>query len=137
MKYGERLRFSRKARGYSQQELVKLSGVGQGSISKIERGDQEASTFDVELAMALKINPLWLSRGIGDMEYTGNPIIFPSSIPVIDADTWQELSPSIRVFIEDFAIKANKHIVNDDTVRVLQGMIDIMTNKHIASGIHQ
>jgi transcriptional regulator with XRE-family HTH domain len=136
MKYGERLKFARKARGYSQQELAKLSGVGQGSISKIERGDQEASTFDAELAMALKINPLWLSRGVGDMEYSNNPIVFPSSIPVIDADSWRSLSPTIRVFIEDFAIKANKHIVDDDTVRVLQGMIDLMTNKHIASSMH-
>jgi len=57
MKYGERLRKARKLRKLSQPQLAELSGVGQGSISKIERGDQEASTFDVPLAIALRIRP--------------------------------------------------------------------------------
>lgn len=63
MKYGERLRSARKHKGYSQTQLHKESGVGQGTISKIERGDQETSTFDIELADALDVDPRWLKTG--------------------------------------------------------------------------
>lgn len=132
MIYGERLKLARKLRGYSQIELAKRSGVGQGSISKIERGDQDASTFDAELSIALRVNPLWLSRGVGEMEYGDNPTSQPPVIPVIDEKSWRALSPSIRVFIEDFAIKASNHVIDDSSVRVLQGMIDLMVNKQRA-----
>jgi transcriptional regulator with XRE-family HTH domain len=63
MKYSERLRTARKHKNLSQDALSILSGVGQGTISKIERGDQESSTFDIELAEALDISPLWLKTG--------------------------------------------------------------------------
>jgi phage repressor protein C with HTH and peptisase S24 domain len=63
MKYGERLRLARKNKNYSQTELAAESGVGQGTISKIERGDQETSTFDIELAHALDVDPMWLKTG--------------------------------------------------------------------------
>lgn len=61
--YGDRLRTARKHKNLSQDQLAQVSGVKQGTISKIERGDQEISTFDVELSMALDIHPLWLKNG--------------------------------------------------------------------------
>lgn len=64
MKYGERLRAARDHKGWSQEVLAKMSGVGQGSISKIERGDQQVSAFDIELADALDVNALWLKSGV-------------------------------------------------------------------------
>lgn len=73
MKYGDRLKTARKHKGISQNELSEISGVGQGSISKIERGDQEYSAFDIELATALDIQPIWLK--------TGDPRYEPSWIP--------------------------------------------------------
>jgi transcriptional regulator with XRE-family HTH domain len=63
MTYKDRLRSARKHKGFSQNQLAEKSGVGQGSISKIERGDQKASAYDIELAEALDINPLWLRTG--------------------------------------------------------------------------
>jgi transcriptional regulator with XRE-family HTH domain len=128
MNYGERLKFARKMRGYSQIELAKRSGVGQGSISKIERGDQDGSTFDADLSMTLKINPMWLSRGIGEMECGDISTGLSVGIPVIDDESWRSFSPVIRVFIEEFAIKAKNHIIDDNGVRLLQGMIDVMAN---------
>lgn len=62
MKYGERLRFAREHKKLSQQELAEKSGVGQGSISKIERGDQKVSSHDIELSYALDIHPFWLKN---------------------------------------------------------------------------
>jgi transcriptional regulator with XRE-family HTH domain len=63
MEYGERLRLARTYKGLSQTELAERSGVGQGSISKIERGDQEYSAYDVEFGLALDVHPAWLKLG--------------------------------------------------------------------------
>jgi phage repressor protein C with HTH and peptisase S24 domain len=61
--YGDRLRAARIHKGLSQNRLAEISGVGQGTISKIERGDQDCSAADIKLAKALEIDPIWLSEG--------------------------------------------------------------------------
>ena len=63
MKYGERLKIARKHKKLSQPRLAELSGVGQGTISKIERGDQEFSGYDSILSKILDIHPFWLTDG--------------------------------------------------------------------------
>jgi transcriptional regulator with XRE-family HTH domain len=66
IKYNERLRHARKVvRGITQEKLSDLSNVGQGTISKIERGDQNDcfSIHDIELSKALSISPFWLRYG--------------------------------------------------------------------------
>lgn len=63
MTYGERLRAARKNKNLTQPRLSSISGVGQGSISKIERGDQDSSAYDIELSYALDVHPLWLKNG--------------------------------------------------------------------------
>lgn len=63
LNYGDRLRTARKHRKLSQNQLAELSGVGQGTISKIERGEQGDSAANIKLAMALDISPVWLSEG--------------------------------------------------------------------------
>jgi transcriptional regulator with XRE-family HTH domain len=68
--YGDRLRAARKHKGLSQNQLADISGVGQGTISKIERGGQECSAADIKLSLALDINPAWLSEG--DERYIPN-----------------------------------------------------------------
>jgi len=73
MKYNERLHHARKVvRGITQEKLSDLSNVGQGSISKIERGDQNDcySIHDIELSKALSISPFWLRYGDEPMELT-------------------------------------------------------------------
>lgn len=64
--YGERLQWARKRAGMTQVELANISKVKQGTISKIERGDQSESAFDTILAFHLKINPHWLTTGVGE-----------------------------------------------------------------------
>ncbi len=61
--YGQRLKAARTYKKWSQEELAEKSGVKQGTISKIERGDQAASTYDIELSYALDVHPLWLKNG--------------------------------------------------------------------------
>lgn len=67
MNFGERLY---KARGHAkltQEGLAKESGVKQGTISKIERGDADSSTFTVQLAIACGVRPEWLAIEDGEM----------------------------------------------------------------------
>jgi phage repressor protein C with HTH and peptisase S24 domain len=75
LSYADRLRTARKRKGLSQKELEEISGVGQGTISKIERGAQDTSAADVDLAMALDIHPAWLTNG--DERYAPAWLISP------------------------------------------------------------
>ena len=63
MSIGERLRAARKAKNWTQAQLAEASKVKQGSISQIERGDQQNSIHTVALAMALNVPAEWLSEG--------------------------------------------------------------------------
>jgi len=47
----------------TQEELARASGVSQKTISKIERGDQAASSAVVQLARACGVTPDWLAEG--------------------------------------------------------------------------
>ncbi|TNE75516.1 MAG: helix-turn-helix domain-containing protein [Gammaproteobacteria bacterium] len=73
MKLGGRVKQRRCELGWSQEELSKRSGIGQGTISKMERTDQGTSTFVVELAEALGVSPKWLQTGRGDPQGIGEP----------------------------------------------------------------
>ncbi|MBE8717574.1 helix-turn-helix transcriptional regulator [Cellvibrio sp. KB43] len=57
---------ARKRAGLTQIQLAEASGVKQGTISKIERGDQNESAFDSILGHHLNINSYWLSTGKGE-----------------------------------------------------------------------
>ena len=63
--FGARLRSAREALGLSQQQLADKCGVGQGTLSKIERGDQDKSVHTPDLADALGVTARWLATGRG------------------------------------------------------------------------
>lgn len=65
MKYGDRLRIARQHKNLKQEELAKISGVRQATISKIERGDQNSSGYDSILAHYLDVEAMWLTTGEG------------------------------------------------------------------------
>lgn len=67
MTLGERLKLAREYAGLTQDGLVDKSGVHQATISKIERGDAERSSFVVELAVACGVQPEWLAMERGEM----------------------------------------------------------------------
>jgi len=62
----KRLKFARKERGLTQEQLSENAGVAQSDISKLERGDSQKTTNLIRLAKALACNPEWLDTGDGD-----------------------------------------------------------------------
>jgi transcriptional regulator with XRE-family HTH domain len=64
---GKRLKAARKSKGFTQQELEKLSGVSQQLISKIESEKIESTTEVFNLAEVLDVNAKWLATGNGEM----------------------------------------------------------------------
>jgi transcriptional regulator with XRE-family HTH domain len=90
-----RLRHARKHRGLTQVELATKSGVKQGSISDLERGESKSFRGEtlLSLAKALNVSPEWLSKGQGTME--------PQYLPLSDAaikvaQAWQQLTPEMQ-----------------------------------------
>ena len=67
-----RLKFARKKRLMTQDQLSERSGVKQSDISKLERGDSQKTTGLVALARALTVDVDWLDTGDGEMEIKPN-----------------------------------------------------------------
>lgn len=90
-----RLRHARKLRGLTQDELATKSGIKQGSISDLERG--ESKTYRgatlVALAHTLKVSPEWLAQGRGAMERKDVPL---SDGAIALAQAWQRLAPELQ-----------------------------------------
>ncbi len=64
MRVGERLHESRKARGYTLQELAEKAGLSPSYLSEIEKGSKKPSLKSLErISHALGISPGELSRG--------------------------------------------------------------------------
>lgn len=68
----KRVKFGRKKRGLSQDQLAEASGMGQGDISKIETGRILRTTGVVALARALSCDPHWLESGEGSPLWGGD-----------------------------------------------------------------
>lgn len=67
LQLGERLRMAREHARITQAQLEERSGIKQATISKIERGESENSTFTVRLAVACGVRPEWLDMEEGPM----------------------------------------------------------------------
>lgn len=67
MTYGKRLKTAREHAKLTQPGLAEKSGVSQQTISKIERGKQDGSTYTVQLASACGVRPEWLASETGEM----------------------------------------------------------------------
>ena len=64
--FGQRLKLARTKKGFSQDKLGKLVGMKQPSIAELE-AEGKGSSKTPALALALGVNPLWLSEEKGDM----------------------------------------------------------------------
>lgn len=67
MTLGERLLKARTRAKLTQEQLGDMADCGQGVVSKIERGDQDASSYIVTLARACGVSADWLQDETGEM----------------------------------------------------------------------
>jgi transcriptional regulator with XRE-family HTH domain len=67
MEFSERVKKAREHAGLNQAELAKATGLTQQMVSRIESGTVKGSTAVNRIAMTCKVNPFWLSDGIGEM----------------------------------------------------------------------
>lgn len=151
MNYGDRLRLARKHKKLSQTALATISGVKQGTISKIERNEQNYSGFDAQLSDALDIHAMWLKTEekkfapdwlnntsfdkIQELtsDYEQLPCQCPSikvdRPPVIQEAAWQSFTPQVRALIEDILNKTHKGQLHQDHIKILQSMVDALTRE--------
>ncbi len=67
MEYKDRIKAARKHAKLTQVELAKLVGIDQTSISDLERGKSQSSSYNARIAAACGVSSLWLEDGIGEM----------------------------------------------------------------------
>lgn len=79
MEYKDRIKRARKYAGLVQQQLASLTGITQASISELETGKSQASSYSASIAKACGVDPLWLETGRGEMIATQGDLISPPS----------------------------------------------------------
>lgn len=67
MEYKDRIKTARKHAKLTQVELAKLVGIDQTSISDLERGKSQSSSYNARIAAACGVSSLWLENGSGQM----------------------------------------------------------------------
>lgn len=67
MEFKDRLKAARKHAGLNQTELASRSGMTQTSISDLERGKSQSSSFVAQIAQVCGVSPMWLASGEGSM----------------------------------------------------------------------
>lgn len=83
----ERLKREREAKGWSQPELAKRSGVKQSFIGALEARNQGNSSYLPELANALGVDCYWLKTGRGrrsGASLTPNEQTIIEAFPLLD-----------------------------------------------------
>ena len=67
MTIGNRVRQARTAADIKQEDLARAIGVKQSTISELELRPKASSKHLIAIAKALKVDPLWLATGEGEM----------------------------------------------------------------------
>lgn len=67
MELKDRLKMARKRAKLTQAQLADAVGITQTSITDLERGKSQSSSYVAELARACGVDALWLATGLGEM----------------------------------------------------------------------
>lgn len=65
--FAQRFKSARLHADLTQQELAGQVGISQAAIHKLESGQFGSSRKTVAIAMACRVNPVWLETGVGEM----------------------------------------------------------------------
>lgn len=80
-KYSDRLKFALDIRGMSQSDLARKLGTTPQTIQYLCRKGTK-SVHSVKIAQILRINPIWLTEGVGPMEIDNKSM--PKTLPAPD-----------------------------------------------------
>lgn len=67
MEYKDRIKAARKHAKLTQAALADAVGIKQASISELETGKSQSSTYNATIAKACGVDPVWLETGRGSM----------------------------------------------------------------------
>ncbi|WP_409078047.1 LexA family protein [Pseudomonas sp. SZMC_28357] len=67
MEYKERIKAARRHAGLTQAQLAKAVGIDQASISDLERGRSQRSSYNASIAKACGVSAIWIESGTGPM----------------------------------------------------------------------
>jgi phage repressor protein C with HTH and peptisase S24 domain len=95
MSIGSRIKQTRKVIKMTQAELAKKSGLNQSTISDLEVGKSQGTTYLATLASALGVNALWLETGKGAM--SPESVSAGSSSPFVQYDGPIENARPVRI----------------------------------------
>ncbi len=73
LEFGARFREARRFANLTQQKLADMVGISQAAIHKLEAGHFQSSRNTVPIAIACKVNPVWLETGHGTLETHDSP----------------------------------------------------------------
>lgn len=84
---GERIKAERKRLNWRQEDLARRAKVSRGIIGDLERGRNHGTTKILDVAKALKVNPIWLETGKGPREPVPE-----SNVPYLTANSLEDLA---------------------------------------------
>lgn len=130
----ERIKARMKELKLTQESLARAVGLTQPGVFKLTSGKQPTTTKILELAQALRVTPEWLLTGEEGRLPATKPEIEhePPRPPVIDDEAWRELSPKVRSFVEDFLLKTKSELIEDEEVRALHEMVDLLSKNKLS-----
>lgn len=85
----ERIKYARKLKGLTMQELANSSGTTRAAIQKIELGKTNQPRNLEEIAKSLDVSPAWLAFGLEEIDHLSHDAI-------VLAQAWDSLPNGIK-----------------------------------------
>lgn len=121
MSIGTRVKEARKAAKMTQIELAKRSALKQSTISDLEVGKSQGTTYLATLAAALGVNALWLETGRGPMRAGDMQPVEALAIPVVEKRNIGREQPFVRSLVTAYD---GDDDIPDDVVLVPESKIE-------------
>lgn len=114
MSYADRLNKAMEDAGIIQADLVKITNIGKGQLSRYMSGMFAPKTENSnKLARALHVSPIWLLQGIGDMHMSEEEALlcqmaqeYADNQQIIDI--WEQLTEDKKTELINYA----KYLLN-------------------------